>query len=496
MTKAVIAPQDGFLFQAGIFWKYAACLLEDDSSIEKVSFEENEYKSFDDVVIKYNPRNAPRDQKGNPYYVECIQCKWHTKMGYFSSQDMIDPKFINATSKSFLEKLKDAYDKSKVENIRFQLISPYQPDNILCEYINTDTHTVSIDKLFSGSTDRSEAGKIRKAWREKLGVDDNELKNIIEKLALKTVVASLQDFLTDLHMRFEIVGLKPITVDIVYEWMRQGYQEFDKETLYELCKRDNLLLEEKLSYPKRIPTYGIRSFEHRFLSLDVSCDDVLDFVPSFCGRYINNRDDWNNKLMPQIKNHLVNIGRRSNQFKLVLDTHTTIAFMAGSIINLKSGLSVSIEQRTPNGTEIWKAGDKKIDNNCSKLEFKTSQVDKLQSDIAIAIGITHDIQGNVESHIKQFVPTVQCVLHASLESGASNKGVDCGAHAFALVEQLIRHVNTLNLAEKKIHLFISAPNAFSFFLGQRSNILGNIQLYEYDFEKKRDGSYTPSANLN
>jgi SMODS-associated and fused to various effectors sensor domain len=32
------------------------------------------------------------------------------------------------------------------------------------------------------------------------------------------------------------------------------------------------------------------------------------------------------------------------------------------------------------------------------------------------------------------------------------------------------------------HLFIAAPNAFTFFLGQRQTALGSVRLYEFDFD--------------
>jgi hypothetical protein len=46
-----------------------------------------------------------------------------------------------------------------------------------------------------------------------------------------------------------------------------------------------------------------------------------------------------------------------------------------------------------------------------------------------------------------------------------------------------------------LHLLIAAPNAFTFFLGQRQPGLGKVTLYEYDFEGANDGGYKPSLSL-
>jgi len=50
-------------------------------------------------------------------------------------------------------------------------------------------------------------------------------------------------------------------------------------------------------------------------------------------------------------------------------------------------------------------------------------------------------------------------------------------------------------AEDVTHIFIAAPNALTFFLGQRTPVLGSIRLYEYDFEGGHNRSYSPSMTL-
>jgi len=48
----------------------------------------------------------------------------------------------------------------------------------------------------------------------------------------------------------------------------------------------------------------------------------------------------------------------------------------------------------------------------------------------------------------------------------------------------------------KLNLFLAAPNVFTFILGQQSLLLpGNITLYEYDFNSKKLGAYTPTFTL-
>jgi hypothetical protein len=50
--------------------------------------------------------------------------------------------------------------------------------------------------------------------------------------------------------------------------------------------------------------------------------------------------------------------------------------------------------------------------------------------------------------------------------------------------------------EKKKILTLAAPNVFTFMLGQQSLLLpGNITLYEYDFDSRKLGAYTPTFTL-
>ena len=70
-------------------------------------------------------------------------------------------------------------------------------------------------------------------------------------------------------------------------------------------------------------------------------------------------------------------------------------------------------------------------------------------------------------------------------------------HAFDLAEATSAQICATSSAGQRpaIHVFIAAPNAFTFFLGQRQPVLGKLTLYEFDFGNGRTGSYTPSLTL-
>lgn len=90
-------------------------------------------------------------------------------------------------------------------------------------------------------------------------------------------------------------------------------------------------------------------------------------------------------------------------------------------------------------------------------------------------------------------------VSAELTEGPSQKSVLCGAHAAALAEKLSMRLQALrttkNLSAARLHLFLAAPNGFSFELGRHAAAIGPLTLYEFDFERTRGGGYTASLSL-
>ena len=54
MAQAVAVRRDGDAFQARIFWRKAACLLDPESPVIRIGFEIGP-KSFDDIWVEYDP---------------------------------------------------------------------------------------------------------------------------------------------------------------------------------------------------------------------------------------------------------------------------------------------------------------------------------------------------------------------------------------------------------------------------------------------------------
>ena len=165
MAKAVAARIYGDDYQARFFWLQACRLFEDRSKVTEVEIEAENVKSVDDVVVHY----AGMFDNGDPLSSDFYQVKFHvTANGAFTWQGMKDPAFINATSVSLLERIRNAQIKYAPDGkgCRFYVYSPWttHPDDPFSKLVsNTDGH-IRWEVLVEGG-DKSKMGKVRAAWK-------------------------------------------------------------------------------------------------------------------------------------------------------------------------------------------------------------------------------------------------------------------------------------------------------------------------------------------
>ncbi len=502
MTQAVTVRRDGDTFQARLFWWHAARLLDPDSPIVRVGFETGP-KSFDDIWVEYDPARSASDQYGEPLCREHIQCKWHVTPDSYGYAHLVDPEFINANARSLLQRARDAqlaYAPTG-SGVRFKLLTNWRLDRAdpLREMIGNRSGAMRLERLYGTLTDNSKAGAVRKAWREHLAINEDELKVLARTLAFGEVTDTLDALRDNLDLLFAYVGLRRIPAnqsafpydDAIFQWMAQGRLEFDRSSFRAICAREGLLGQAEGG--RRV--YGVKSFEHPIDRLEERCHRVLDLVPAFDERYIRSDDDWQATLYPALRAFLLAAAQDGAHLRLALDAHATLAFAAGSILNVKSGRHIELEQRTM-GRRVWSADDMISDPSWPTLVAEAADINPAQPDIAIAVGVTHDIGGDVRRYVGATLPTIGRLLLLRPSCGAGAQLVACGRHASELAEAAVSAVreargNNLGL----IHLFIAAPNAMTFFLGQRQPLLGRVQLYEFDFEGGRDRSYAPALCL-
>jgi hypothetical protein len=341
-------------------------------------------------------------------------------------------------------------------------------------------------------------GKVRKLWREHLDTDDTGLGLVARVLAIAETPESLTSLRERLDEKFSVVGLKRVPAtesaflydDLIAKLLAQGRIEFDRQGFREMARSEGIL--ETSIKPRAGSAVGIRSFIHPIDSLEDRCEQILNLVPFFDGRYIRNVTHWQDRVLPDLRAFLTKAARLTDDLHLIMDAHVSLAFLAGAVLNVKSGKHIEIEQRT-GGRRFWSTDDQTVDADWPKFVFEEDVLDECLNDVAVAIGLTHDISGAVRSYVKSDVQSVGRILYCRPEGGVSQQSVHCGRHAWMLAEAVVQKLRARDESgarRVRAHIFIAGPNGFAFFLGQHQQAIGPAALYEWDFDGQRGGGYS------
>lgn len=505
MANQVITRRHGDAFQARIFWLKAARLLDEERRILRVGFESGP-KGFDDVWVEYDPSRGPPDQFGRTLHVERFQCKWHATPGTFNHVDLTDPEYINASATSLLQRALGAHrqDTSAGLHSRLALVTNHRVDraDVLHGLMRLNSSTLNLPLLFDGRP-RTAAAKVRKLWREHLGLaNDDELRALVACLGFNQASESMDQLLErldDVCHAYGLVRPNPAAVSTVYDsnifdWVGQGRMEFERDSFKAKCEQEGLMAPKGRS----MVAFGVKSFEHAFDRLEDRCTDVLNLVPAFDERQIRDASAWSDELLPELQRFLGAIPAPQGRVRLALDTHATLAFAAGSILNTKSGRLVELEQRTL-GLTVWSPDDVPVKPDWPSFSIRQAE-DKTGAEIYCGVGLSRRVDDDVMVHAAAAGHRPRVAVFAELSSGPSQTSVRSGSHAAALAEKLsleLQAIRTkLKLAGARLHLFIAAPNGFSFELGRHAAVLGPLTLYEFDFGGRNGGGYSPSLSLN
>src|SRR6266849_4705471 len=242
MADAVLPRWHGDNYQSRVFWDNALNLLDDDgtSCIVEVAFEADGPKAFDDVVVRYDPAVA----RSGPERVtaDYHQVKWHVELGgRFGYADFIDPTFIGAKTFSILQRLAEARKKAG-PGACFTFLTTYRirDDDPLAEFVSGNDRSLLVEKLFDGSkTDGSRMGKVRKLWREHLGLaDDDALRQVLTGFRIFDGHRSLEELKESITLRAKTVGVitsSPTSSDFRLDELaralkKRGLNSFTRET--------------------------------------------------------------------------------------------------------------------------------------------------------------------------------------------------------------------------------------------------------------------------
>jgi SMODS-associated and fused to various effectors sensor domain len=509
MANAIIARQQGDDYQSRFFWLQACRLFQPHTKVARVGFELSRVKSFDDVVVIYNEPLC--FERGDKVGADYFQVKFHvSQAGAFTCDALIDPGFINATSVSLLQRLRDAQIAFASDGVgcRFIIVSPWviHPDDPLAEIVSNNGGELRLHILFDGTTDGSRMGKVRKKWREHLGIaDDRELATVLRPLRIFEKSPTLVGLSEDLNRQLDYLGFVPVEAgravhpydDLIKKLLAQGSNEFSRDELHEIARREQLWRGRNGDNGKEPAPIGIRSFMRWAEHMEDETEDMLCLVRHFDNRNIRDRSLWQGAVLPEVLGFMSKHARLGRAAHLMLDAHASIAFAAGYGLESKSGADIVPVQRTRAGIQVWcpdpaAAGGADAGWSYSDQELRTEG-----HDVAVALSVTHDVLEDVKDFVGRELPQVSRIMAFAVEPRPSPASVRDATHALALTQELAARLKGRTREERgaRLHIFAAAPNAFMFLLGQLAKGFGPCTMYEYDFDTSAPGAYQASVSF-
>lgn len=501
MVDAVTARWHGDNYQARIFWENAFNLLLPHSCVVEVTYEANGPKAFDDVVVKYDPpvvRSGPERVSA-----EYHQVKWHVQTGgRFGYEDFVDPDFIGAQTFSLLERLQQARQTAPT-SAHFAFLTTYRikDGDPLAELISGHDKTLLIEQLFDGTTDRSRLGKVRKRWRQHLKLaSDDELKAVVRGLRVLDGHRTLEELRSEINLKATVVGVLACNAaesDFRYDELARQLKvrqlsALNREAFLQLC-RDEGLLVERAAEPDPFLPIAIRSFLGPAADIvGAAPENTLLLTDHFRQRYLQDDREWQRDIRPMVEAFLRDAVKKSANLRLILDAHASIAFLAGAVLDLKSGVQTHLVQKGRVGARTWRA-----DDGTAAKGARFDVVDEpvgAGREIAIAISVSQPAAAQARAYVRTRLPAVGTLIAFAIPTGPGQQSVTGGAHAAALAEQISNHLRIVKADDPDavVHIFAACPNSVLFYLGQQHQGIAPCIVYEFDFDRRAHKTYQPS----
>lgn len=506
---SIIARQAGEDYQANFFWCQAAKLYRPGTNVKEVEWEsKTSATGFDDVVVKYDPGTRAG---ASLIRTDAYQVKFHVDhKRQFTWEAFTDPSFIGTKEATILKRLYQAYlnDNDVAEHTRFHLINSWGLDaaNDLGTFLDNNDGGFRLHVLFDGKGDNTKYGRIRKAWRDHLGIDsDDVLRQILKPLRIRYSFPPASDLYETLNLSLQHAQLKTLEADkhvnayadLIKRLHASGQTTFTRDSLMAICKAENLHQPATTSQKDNAHKIGIRSFQPGAEKLHLEVDETLCLLGHFSGRFLSKEGTWSEiaQLLVPLFQQAIALNK---PLELYLDTHLTVAFAAGHYMGPKTGLPVTVVQKIPAGKIKWTPDPTPPASGVPQLSWESEVLNTEGTELVLALSITHDNKNDTTQFAQTNLPAAHTILSGTILPTPSNTSIRDANHILATVFETVTKVReqlSHHPATTRVHIFLTAPNGFAFFLGQYAAPFGPITLYEYDFARQRGGGYQEAISL-
>ena len=239
---------------------------------------------------------------------------------------------------------------------------------------------------------------------------------------------------------------------------------------------------------------GVRTFNRWTEDMEIKADQMLDLVPFFAGRQIRDAKLWKDDVLPSVQGFVAKHITPGCKLQLDIQAISSVAFLLGYLIESKLGVDVALLQ---SGTE-WTVRPSLLRKVQVEWAFEDHSTDS-GTDMAIIVSLAQDARQVARLFIDEYLSTVKHVFCATVQGGPNSQSLQDATEAFSLAGSLVveaRNQKVANCPNGRCHIFVAAPNAFSFYLGQAARVLGPISLYEYNFAQPDSCEYWASLFID
>lgn len=499
MAQAIVARENGDDYQRLVLWMYINKFICT-SDIEIIFHEFDEVKGFDDIVIKYkSPQIICGERSVEKEYV---QVKFHQYQSDFLTIDnLIQPKFINSKTKSFLGKLKDTYKLlgDEYRKCLFTLYTPFDinQNDILYKMVDNRSRMITRDSLFDGTT-KTERAQIKNKILKHLNIEEEELKIILSRVRFYKGYPFPQ-LIDLLNIYLSANGLASISnrtvcnsyISLAKNWLSGSKLKLSKEFIMSECTAEGLISSSKQIHSK----FAIKTFLNNTSYLNDQKIDTLDLSEIFdSGKYLKKEYEWES-VYQKMKSFCAQKENSGKVYSVHLECSLTVAFLSGRIVNPKSGLCAYPMQKTLDGIVSWMycSGEDtdSFDNLCLCDEYL---VNDNGTDSVLMISITN----NITLDVMEYLEAHQVNIRKVYEIKSKNYGPESiknGVQCWNVSEFIAKLLGSRTRREKIMttHVFVSAPSALMFSIGKLSLNMGKLTLYEHDMKYTKEDVYIKSA---
>jgi SMODS-associated and fused to various effectors sensor domain len=499
MANQVTARLSGDDYQHLYSWFNVLELNKTNSMVQKVTVEDADAGSVDDVTVQHKDHSDLPDR----FY----QIKYHVDQRSEYSTDLLIKSKPGGTS--LLEKFWATWHLLQKPNsnrtIELNLVSnwTWSPDDKFKTCISGRDNSVKSDFLTASAN--SDLGKIKAKWLQALGIKNENIDfhKFVDSLRFRLGFDCAQELETRVSERMSYMGLKYdqssliLAVGIVREWIKLKKQILTFDDLKEVLEKHNLHCQN--NDERSISIYLSTIKPQKF---DIPPDFLLDWCDYFAGdpykksHQLKDSTGWNSQLLPELKNLEIQVSQNTD-CRLVKArglSRLSAWFAFGFIFPEVGRYTIEVDQQGP----LWRTN---ASPSSDFVLIESSNIDVVEGEtldgegdiVAVGISISGSLDDDVRDYLQNRTVKVSSLLLVRPERELGRECLRSANDAVALASnfKILVRAFVKKWKARRLMLFYFGPLSGACFIGHQLNaICPEIQIME-----DQQPGYAPSFLL-